>query len=489
MIRLGLLLSCGLLAVVASAQRVDAVFDQNCASCHEMGNAAKSAKAPDRKAIHKLTPEAVYESITNGSMKDRAQSISGAQKRAIAEYIGGRKLGTVEAGDAKVDAEPLLRESSPRRCLRSPRVERLGRGHRKHALSTRQVCRNLHRSNLVRLKLKWAFGFPGARAVNSQPPAIAGRTCVHTGGNRICVCLGCSHRMRLLVVSRRRRDAQRHQRWQAARLRKIRSSTSANTKANAYALDAATGQLIWKVSVDDHWCIAHYGRAPALRGPAVRAGGGVFGGSHRCAPHYPCCTFRGSVVALDAATGRQIWKAYTIPEPPHPTGQELARRTTLGPGAGGGVWSAPDHRTHSVTRSMWAPATGSRSRRRKPPTPLSPSIWTRAKCFGRRRIFRGEDAFVEECTPGVFNFLELPQGRRPRIGPFSARRRFSKKLANGKASWWPGRRAEMCGRTIRTAREPWSGILSLFDLLRAPEHRGFQIVWAVRPTIRTPTSG
>ncbi len=74
MIRLGLLLSCGLLVPVASAQRVDAVFDQNCASCHEMGNAAKSAKAPDRKAIHKLTPEAVYESMTNGSMKDRAQT-------------------------------------------------------------------------------------------------------------------------------------------------------------------------------------------------------------------------------------------------------------------------------------------------------------------------------------------------------------------------------------------------------------------------------
>jgi len=41
---------------------------------------------------------------------------------------------------------------------------------------------------------------------------------------------------------------------------------------------------------------------------------------------YPCCTFRGSVAALDAATGRQIWKTYVIPEEPKPV-----RRNSKGP--------------------------------------------------------------------------------------------------------------------------------------------------------------
>src|ERR1700691_2711380 len=54
---------------VALAQRAEAVFDQNCASCHEVGAPAGiAAKAPDRKALRKLTPEAVYESITTGLM-------------------------------------------------------------------------------------------------------------------------------------------------------------------------------------------------------------------------------------------------------------------------------------------------------------------------------------------------------------------------------------------------------------------------------------
>jgi outer membrane protein assembly factor BamB len=36
-------------------------------------------------------------------------------------------------------------------------------------------------------------------------------------------------------------------------------------------------------------------------------------------PTYPCCTFRGSVSALDAATGKVIWKTYAISEPPKPS--------------------------------------------------------------------------------------------------------------------------------------------------------------------------
>lgn len=93
--RFSLLVSFGLLAGVASAQRTDALFDQNCAACHEMG------KTPDRKAINKLTTEAIYASMTTGSMKDRAQSLTDVQKRRLAEFLGGlRKLGAAEAGDS-----------------------------------------------------------------------------------------------------------------------------------------------------------------------------------------------------------------------------------------------------------------------------------------------------------------------------------------------------------------------------------------------------
>ena len=48
-----------------------------------------------------------------------------------------------------------------------------------------------------------------------------------------------------------------------------------------------------------------------------------------------CCTFRGSVVALDAATGKQIWKTYVDYR------SAAANRPNRWGPAGGGVWSSP----------------------------------------------------------------------------------------------------------------------------------------------------
>jgi polyvinyl alcohol dehydrogenase (cytochrome) len=57
-------------------------------------------------------------------------------------------------------------------------------------------------------------------------------------------------------------------------------------------------------------------------------------------PAYECCTFRGSVVALDAASGGRIWQAYTIPYPAHATGQNAKGAKTWGP-SGAVPWSSP----------------------------------------------------------------------------------------------------------------------------------------------------
>jgi polyvinyl alcohol dehydrogenase (cytochrome) len=58
-------------------------------------------------------------------------------------------------------------------------------------------------------------------------------------------------------------------------------------------------------------------------------------------PHYACCTFRGSVVALDAKTGRQLWKTYTIAQEPRPTEKKNKLGKPLWGPSGAGVWSSP----------------------------------------------------------------------------------------------------------------------------------------------------
>ena len=57
-------------------------------------------------------------------------------------------------------------------------------------------------------------------------------------------------------------------------------------------------------------------------------------------PNYPCCTFRGALIAYDAVSGKRLWKSYTIPEQPVAL-KKTSKGTQLWGPAGAGVWSSP----------------------------------------------------------------------------------------------------------------------------------------------------
>ena len=110
-----------------------------------------------------------------------------------------------------------------------------------------------------------------------------------------------------------------------------------DTSANAYAVDANTGALIWSREIDDHASAAitgpltvHDGRVYVPTQGLNEEGSGVRNG-------YPCCTFRGRFAALDANTGEVIWNSYTVDEPKL-RGRNDAGVDAYGP-AGGGIWS------------------------------------------------------------------------------------------------------------------------------------------------------
>jgi polyvinyl alcohol dehydrogenase (cytochrome) len=110
-------------------------------------------------------------------------------------------------------------------------------------------------------------------------------------------------------------------------------------RGNVYALDAATGKPLWIVSVDPHPLAAVTGSPILFKGRLYvplasreeAAGGG---------PDYPCCTFRGSIVALDADTGKQVWKTHIISEEPKPT-KKNSRGVQLYAPSGAGIWDTP----------------------------------------------------------------------------------------------------------------------------------------------------
>ncbi|GBF89065.1 hypothetical protein Rsub_01782 [Raphidocelis subcapitata] len=79
------------------------------------------------------------------------------------------------------------------------------------------------------------------------------------------------------------------------------------------ALDAASGALLWGTQADAH-VAASVTTSPTLFEGVLYGGVSSLEENVATRRDYLCCTFRGSAVALDAATGRLLWRTYTAPD-------------------------------------------------------------------------------------------------------------------------------------------------------------------------------
>jgi polyvinyl alcohol dehydrogenase (cytochrome) len=196
-------------------------------------------------------------------------------------------------------------------------------------------------ADLPHLKLKWAFGFPDSSAAGSQPVVVGGRLFVGSQGGTVYSLdarTGCIYwafpetsGVRVAISIGPRSAGGGHAAGHNAYF--------SDVSGNAYALDAATGQLIWQRNVEDNPFARGTG-SPVLHAGVLYVPMAGFEEIQAADPAYPCCTFRGSVTALDAATGHVIWKSYTIQEEPKARRTNSVGATSFGP-SGGGVWATP----------------------------------------------------------------------------------------------------------------------------------------------------
>ncbi len=312
-------------------------FERECTKCH--GNSAVD-RAPSPAAIRQMPPERIYEAITTGVMKTQAANLTDEQKKRLAEYMGGRPLGAEALGDAA---------QMPNRCpalsnaqaLSDPSKGPAWNGWGVDAHNTRfqdAAGAGLTTAQIPGLKLKWAFGFPLGVSAFGQPSVAGGRVFV---GSDIGYVYALDAKTGCVYWSYKTKAAVR------TAVTIGRTGTAASSRlavyfgdmqANAYAVDAASGALLWTKRVEDHFA-ARITAAPTLYEGRVYVPVSTSEGFSASTPDYPCCTFRGSVVALNAATGDQVWKAYTIPES-KPTKKNSIGTQLYAP-SGVAVWNSP----------------------------------------------------------------------------------------------------------------------------------------------------
>jgi len=327
------------IAAQAAVEDGSALFTAHCAQCHNTTGKIDRAPAPD--LLKKLSKETILAALRTGSMKAQAAMLSPAETVAIADFLGGSE--SVARGSANA-------------CASNPPIPNADgwNGWGVDLVNSRFQPADhagLSAADVPKLKLKWAYGFPDTFSVFGQPSVAGGRLFLGSSSGQV------------YSLDARRGCAY----WNFKAAATVRTAVTiaplpggrlaayfGDTRASVYALDAQTGELLWKTKVEEHK-MARVTGAPKLVENRLYVP--VASGVEEMAaaqPSYACCTFRGSLVALDAQTGKQIWKTYTIPDAPAETGRNAAGTRQFGP-AGASIWDSP---TIDVKRRLIYVGTG-----------------------------------------------------------------------------------------------------------------------------------
>src|SRR5579871_1530188 len=330
----------------------EAVYKQRCAGCHEQ----TSPRIPPRTALNQMPAGRILRALDFGAMMTVAYPMSRDERQAVAAFLGT---------NAPASALPPSAYCADRRAVVSDRPKSAWNGWSPEGSNARYQtaqAAGLSLDQVRGLKLKWAFGFDGDVTAFSQPTVIDGQVFVGSAG-------GVIHALRAETGCLQ---------WTFQANGPVRSSVLSvpNGKGHSllfgdqtgwvYSLEAETGALLWKKKIEEH-------DAARLTGTPMAYNGVVFvpvaswEETRSLDPTYPCCTFRGSIVALRIRDGQQVWKTYLVPESKR-TGQTKRGTPQYGP-SGAGVWSSP---TLDAKRGVMYIATGDNYS--SPPSSLSDAI-------------------------------------------------------------------------------------------------------------------
>jgi polyvinyl alcohol dehydrogenase (cytochrome) len=330
----------------------EAVYKQRCAGCHDQTN----PRIPPRAALGQMPAARILSTLDFGVMMTVAYPMSRDEREAVAAYVGT---------SAPPAAFPASAYCSDRNVKFPAKPKTIWNGWSPGATNARfqpADAARLTTEQVRGLKLKWAFGFDSDVTAFSQPTVIDDQVFVGSAGG---------------IIYALRADTGCLQ-WAFQANGPVRSSLLAVAVGNKhsllfgdqtgwfYSLEAETGNLLWKKKVEEHDAARLTGTPAAYNG-VVFVPVASWEETRSLDPHYACCTFRGSIVALRIRDGQQVWKSYFVPAPKR-TGQTKLGTLQFGP-SGAGVWATP---TLDAKRGVMYVATGDNYS--SPSTDLSDAI-------------------------------------------------------------------------------------------------------------------
>jgi len=304
-----------------------ALYQAHCAACHD----GQVPRAPHVITFSTIGADTVLNAMNNGVMRAQASALSATEREVLASFL---------AGEAMAPPKPILACSDPMRALAksdAAAMQGWGGNAENHRHSDGAVA-GLDRNNVDQLALKWVFAYPGALRARSQPLVHGGVIFVGSQSGDIYALdleSGCAH-------------------WTYSAGAEVRSSLSlgevpgrddpvlymGDFSATVHAIDASDGSLVWRSSVGDHPDATITG-SPKLHDGSLYVPMSSSEWATAADPGYACCTFRGGVVSVDAASGELNWRAHVIEEPAVETGETNPFGAARKGPAGAPVWNSP----------------------------------------------------------------------------------------------------------------------------------------------------
>jgi len=335
------------LAVSAHAQPAassgSAIYESRCKACHEGGN----ERAPAREQLAQRPTGDIVQALTTGIMAPMARGLTPADIQAVATFLTSAESQQAAAGGGRGRAngtempQVAMRGAvvgTDPKCATNPPIKPGPSDWTSMGVdeaSTRfQRHPGLTAADLPRLKVKWAFSMTGG-----GQPAVIGDWLFITNRSGKFYALdaktGCVHWSVDDLVSRTTPMV-------------VKSSISPSGWATfisqsdrlVRAFDAQTGKQIWKSAELESHPISVLTGSPVVAGDRLIVPISSIEEAAAMSKAYSCCTFRGSVAALDLKTGKLLWKTSMIDEPLRTLRDKPGGGKIQGP-AGAAVWSAP----------------------------------------------------------------------------------------------------------------------------------------------------
>jgi len=316
-------------SVAAPADQGEALYQQYCGSCHN----GAAYKAPHRMFLAMMAPDAILEAM-DGIMAENSVALSAPQKRAVAEHIAGRSL------DAEIVKLPPPVCENKSLDLSQPPLQKAWGVDYKNSRFQPAATGGLSATDAPDLELKWAFAYPNAIQARSQPTVAGGTVFVGSQNGTIYAldaktgCVRWTYRASAEV-----RTAVSISSWSEGEENPRPVVYFGDILARAYAIDAQTGELKWKTKVDDHPNATITG-SPVVVENRLYVPVSSLEVVNAVDPAYECCTFRGSLVALDIEDGSVAWKTYSIDKAASDAGVTSAGTRILAP-SGAPIWNSP----------------------------------------------------------------------------------------------------------------------------------------------------